>query len=80
MFRLVSKLKLLKKPLKNLHKASFSKLSEQVVNARTKLLAVQEQVQHDPSNAELVNEMETWNNEYIRAATADQFAETEEKD
>lgn len=55
MYRLVSKLKLLKKPLKELHKFAFLKLSDQVLTVRENLLEAQNLLQRACTDLTLIH-------------------------
>lgn len=71
MYRLVTKLKLLRIPLRELHRFAFSKLSEQVIKAREEMLKAQELVQADHTDIELVRNMKHYKDEYSRVASAE---------
>ncbi|KAL9224822.1 hypothetical protein vseg_000822 [Gypsophila vaccaria] len=56
MFQLVSKLKILKGPLKKLNHQRFSNVEVEASHAKTQLTTVQELLQKDPSNLRLLEE------------------------
>lgn len=71
MYKLVQQLKLLRKPLREMHKAGFTKMSEQVLNVRDKMLEVQNLLMEDPTNHEFISSMNFWKIEYTRVAAVE---------
>lgn len=68
MYKLVQKLKLLRAPLKELHRARYTKLSEQVLHARDRMLESQRILSDDPTNPLLIDRVNRWKIDYTRAA------------